>query len=171
MRPSTIHFPTIAAGAEFDQSALVHAHRTGVNAVELDLLSQVISRLARDHSTVVPAAMKTDLVEMECLGYLQLTPTSAGTLSVALLCPGPLLSNYFWSVWVPRHLFDCSLKIGVLPNLPANSEAQHCTVVFRIPGEREASRLFLTDLSTKFPGHDPEIIAIEAGNRLLGATQ
>ncbi|UMZ10601.1 hypothetical protein I9018_24385 [Pseudomonas sp. MPFS] len=56
--------------------------------------------------------MCDNFAEMENLGYVRLTPTSSGTLEVALLCPGPLLSNYFWSVWVPRHLFECSMKVN-----------------------------------------------------------
>ncbi|WP_095602233.1 hypothetical protein [Pseudomonas sp. PIC25] len=56
-------------------------------------------------------------------------------------------------------------RIGVIDT---QSEVQHCTVVFRIPGSREATREFLTDLGTKFPGHEPEIIAIQIGNGLEG---
>lgn len=166
MRSSTTYFPKIHADAEFNQSALVHAHRVGVNAVELDLLSQAITRLVRDHSTIVPGAMCDNFAEMENLGYVRLTPTSSGTLEVALQCPGPLLSNYFWSVWVPRHLFECSMKVTVLPRLDEDAIAQYCTVAFRIPGDREAARFFLMDLGSKYPGHDPEIIAIQAGNQL-----
>ena len=134
-----------------------------MNAFELDAIAQVISRLARDDSTVVPASMQADLTELQELGYVELSPTTSGTVSVNLLCPGALLSSYFWSVWVPRHLLDRALKVSVLPYLDAQSEVQHCTVVFRIPGPREATREFLTDLSTKFPGHEPEIIAIQVG--------
>ena len=128
----------------------------------------MISRLARDDSTVVPASMQADLTELQELGYVELSPTASGTVSVNLLCPGALLSSYFWSVWVPRHLLDRALKVSVLPYLDAQSEVQHCTVVFRIPGSREATREFLTDLSSKFPGHEPEIITIQVGNGLEG---
>ena len=46
----------------------------------------------------------------------------------------------------------------------AEGDVQHCTVVFRIPGPREAIGDFLTDLGTKFPERRPEIIAVRVGN-------
>jgi len=166
MHGSAALFPSIPASVPFDASAVAHAHRVGVNVFELDAIAQVISRLARDDNTVVPASMEADLTELQELGYVELSPTTSGTVSVNLLCPGALLSSYFWSVWVPRHLLDRALKVSVLPYLDAHSEVQYCTVVFRIPGSREATREFLTDLGTKFPGHEPEIIAIQVGNGL-----
>lgn len=159
-------FPTIPARAGFDQSAVAYAHRSGVNAVELDGLAQAISRLVRDHNTVVPLSMKDDLVEFEQLGYVELVPTGAGTLSVTLKCATALLSSYFWSVWVPRHLLSCAMKVSVVPHLKLQDTAQHCTVVFRIPGTREAAREFLSELATQYPGHAPEIVAIQAGHAL-----
>src|SRR3990167_7264341 len=103
---SAAHFPSIPASVPFDASAVAHAHRVGVNAFELDAIAQVISRLARDDNTVVQASMQADLTELQELGYVELSPTTSGTVSVNLLCPGALLSSYFWSVWVPRHLLD-----------------------------------------------------------------
>jgi len=46
------------------------------------------------------------------------------------------------------------------------NSVQHITVVFRIPGPREATAKFLTDLSIKFPDQQPEIVAIQVGNLL-----
>lgn len=159
-------FPAISADAPFEASSLVHAHRSGVDAVELDTLAQAIIRLVRDHSTVVPASMETVLAEFVQLGYLILSPTSHETISVVLKRPGALLSTYFWSVWVPRHLFANALKVAVAPQLDDRKEAQHCTVVFRIPGAREATLEFLADLSSQFPGLTPEIVAVQVGNAL-----
>lgn len=52
------------------------------------------------------------------------------------------------------------------PLVEIDAENQHCTVVFRIPGPREALGDFLTELCTKFPARQPEIIAFKAGNAL-----
>ncbi|HCE5790979.1 TPA: hypothetical protein NHK57_006318, partial [Pseudomonas aeruginosa] len=49
-------FPSIHASAAFTDSAVVHANHVGVNPIELDALSQVISRLSRDESTVAPSS-------------------------------------------------------------------------------------------------------------------
>ncbi|AZC39391.1 hypothetical protein [Pseudomonas chlororaphis] len=166
MQSNAVLFPSMQANGPFDASTVAYAFNQGINSVELDALAQAISRLGRDHSTVVVASMKTDLQEFEDLGYITLTPTSSGTLSVDLICAGALLSNYFWAVWVPRYLNNCSLKVSVMAHLEPRAEVQHCTVVFRIPGPRETTGAFLTELGTKFPGHEPEIIAIQVGNRL-----
>lgn len=164
MRSNAALFPLIPAGSPFVSSTVAHAHSLGVNAVELEALAQVISRLARDHSTVVTACMKPDLQELEDLGYIVMAPTTSGTVSVELVCAAALLSNYFWAVWVPRYLNTCSLKVAVMAHLEPHLDVQHCTVVFRIPGPREATGEFLTDLGAKFPDHQPEIIAIQVGN-------
>lgn len=169
MHSSVTLFPSIPANVPFDASAVAHAHRVGVNAFELDAIAQVISRLTRDDSTVVPASMQADLTELQDLGYVELSPTTSGTVSVNLLCPGALLSNYFWSIWIPRHFQRCALQKAVMPKLEPGAEVQHCTVVFRIPGSREATRYFLNDLGTKYPGDKTEIIAIQAGNALVGS--
>lgn len=159
---------TVPADAEFDTSAIAHAYRAGVNATELDALAQVINRLARDGSTVAPASLEADLEGMRELGYVTLSSPQHERIDVTLLCPGALLSCYFWSVWVPRHLLDRSLKASVRPLLNPCSNTQHCTVVFRIPSGRDTARNFLADISTKFPGSEPEIIAIKMGNALRG---
>lgn len=159
-------FPSIQASAGFEASAVVHAHKTGINPVEVDALAQAIGRLARDHSTVVPGSMREELREFERLGYVELVNTTSATITVELLCAGALLSSYFWSVWVPRHLQSCSLKVAVMSHLQHPAQVQHCSVVFRVPGSREATRHFLHELGTKFPGDQVEIIAIQAGNVL-----
>ncbi|NNA96953.1 hypothetical protein [Pseudomonas gessardii] len=161
-------FQTVPADAEFDMSAIAHAFRAGVNATELDALAQVINRLARDGSTVAPASLEADLKGIRELGYIALSSPINEKLTVTLLCPGALLSSYFWSVWIPRHLLDRSLKATVRPLLNPSTRTQHCTVVFRIPSGREIARQFLTDISAKFPGLEPEIIAIKMGNALGG---
>lgn len=166
MHSSAVLFPSIHADAVFDASAVAHAHKSGINPVELDAIAQAIGRLARDHSTVAPMSMREDLLEFEKLGYVELTNTPSATITVELLCPGALLSSYFWSVWVPRYLQCCSLKVAVMTHLQHPDEVQHCSVVFRVPGAREATRQFLHDLGTKFPGDQAEIIAIQAGNVL-----
>lgn len=166
MPSNTAPFPAIHATAAFEESAVVHAHNTGINPVEMDALAQAIGRLARDHSTVVPASMQKELQEFEQLGYLALVNTTGATLTVELLCSGGLLSSYFWSVWVPRHLRDCSLQVVVMSHLPNSDEEQHCSVVFRVPGSREARRHFIHDLITRFTDEQAEIIAIQAGNAL-----
>ncbi|MDE2035105.1 MAG: hypothetical protein KGI95_18740, partial [Pseudomonas sp.] len=66
-------FPSIHADAGFEASAVVHAHKTGINPVELDALAQAIGRLARDHSTVVPLSMRGDLLEFQKLGYIEVS--------------------------------------------------------------------------------------------------
>lgn len=166
MHSNAEFFPSIQASAGFETSAVVHAHKTGVNPVELDALAQAIGRLARDHSTVVSESMRGDLREFENLGYVELVNTTSATVTVELLCAGALLSSYFWSVWVPRHLLNCSLKVAVMSHLQHPAQVQHCSVVFRVPGSREATRQFLHELGTKFPGDQAEIIAIQAGNVL-----
>ncbi|MCF4988761.1 hypothetical protein GIW56_02515 [Pseudomonas gessardii] len=166
MHSNTEFFPSIQARAGFEASAVVHAHKTGVNPVELDSLAQAIGRLARDHSTVVSESMRGDLREFENLGYIELVNTTSATVTVELLCASALLSSYFWSVWVPRHLLSCSLKVAVMSHLQHPAQVQHCSVVFRVPGSREATRQFLHELGTKFPGDQAEIIAIQAGNVL-----
>ncbi|MFC3941516.1 hypothetical protein CCU68_18200 [Pseudomonas gingeri NCPPB 3146 = LMG 5327] len=170
MHSSASAFPSIPANASFEDSSVVHAHRTGINPVELDALAQAIGRLARDHSTVVPASMKGDMLELVQLGYVELTNTTCGTLSVDLVCAGALLSSYFWSVWIPRHLQRCALQMAVMPHLEPKVDVQHCTVIFRVPGPREATRQFLHDLGTHFPGDEAEIIVIQVGNALAGDT-
>lgn len=166
MHSNAAFFPSIQAGEVFEASAVVHAHKTGVNPVELDALAQAVGRLTRDHSTVVPMSMREDLLEFQKLGYVELADTLSATITVELLCAGALLSSYFWSVWVPRHLQSCSLKVAVMAHLQPPAPVQHCTVVFRVPGSREATRNFLHELGSKFPGDQAEIIAIQAGNVL-----
>lgn len=166
MHSNAEFFPSIQASAGFEASAVVHAHKTGINPVELDALAQAIGRLARDHSTVVSESMRGDLREFENLGYVELVNTASATVTVELRCAGALLSSYFWSVWVPRHLLNCSLKVAVMSHLQHPAQVQHCSVVFRVPGSREATRQFLHELGTKFPGDQAEIIAIQAGNVL-----
>ena len=159
-------FQTISADAEFEYSAVVQAHHNGINPVELDMLAQMIGRLVRDGSTVVPASMRTELREFERLGYINLDCMNGATLTVEMRCAGALLSSYFWAVWVPRHLQSCSLKVAVMSQLPHDTEDQHCSVVFRLPGSREAARQFLHKLGSTFPGDQAEIIAIQVGNVL-----
>lgn len=166
MHSNAEFFPSIQASAGFEASAVVHAHKTGINPVELDAIAQAIGRLARDHSTVVSESMRGDLREFENLGYIELVNTTSATVTVELLCASALLSSYFWSVWVPRHLLSCSLKVAVMSHLQHPAQVQHCSVVFRVPGSREATRQFLHELGTKFPGDQAEIIAIQAGNVL-----
>lgn len=167
MQTDRSHSLSMPADSEFDTSAIAHAYRTGVNAAELDALAQAISRLARDGSTVLPATLATDFKDMRDLGYVELSaPVGSEKINVTLLCPGALLSSYFWSVWVPRYLLDRSLKASVRPLLNPCSKTQHCTVVFRIPGGRDTARQFLTDISAQFPGNEPEIIAITMSNAL-----
>lgn len=159
-------FPSIPANAEFDDSALVQAHHNGINPVELDVLAQVIGRLVRDGSTVVPASMRNELLEFEQLGYISSDCINGVTLTVEMRCSGALLSSYFWAVWMPRHLQSCSLKVAVMSHLPHDTGDQHCSVVFRLPGSREATRQFLHELGSTFPGDQAEIIAIQVGNAL-----
>ncbi|OLU25466.1 hypothetical protein BVH03_17575 [Pseudomonas sp. PA15(2017)] len=166
MNSSTQPIPCIPASASFQQSALVYANQVGVNAVELDAMALVINRLSRDKSTVAPLLLQEDLRSLQEQGYIDLEPTNHETLAVTRLCPTGLLSAYFWSIWVPRHLLDRSLKVAVLPHVPDQGGSQHCTVVFRVPGAREETRQFLSDLCCKYPDRTPEIIAIHVGNRL-----
>ncbi|MCG0211508.1 hypothetical protein L4441_01420, partial [Pseudomonas aeruginosa] len=84
-------FPSIHASAAFTDSAVVHANQVGVNPIELDALSQVISRLSRDESTVAPSSMERELRELEELGYIEISTTQAGTLVVTTRAPGQLL--------------------------------------------------------------------------------
>ncbi|PUA41383.1 hypothetical protein C5U62_32180 [Pseudomonas protegens] len=159
-------FPSIAANASFKDSALVHALHQGINPTALDALAQTIGRLTLNGTTVVPLAMETDLQEMAQLGYLSIEPNGE-TLDLSLVSSGPQLSSYFWSVWVPRHLQSIRHQFAVMPNL-LPGETQLCTVVFLIPGPREAMRVFLNELATRFPGDEADIIAIQAGNALAG---
>ncbi len=166
MNSSALQLPHIPAAAPFDKSALVYAHQIGINAVELDAMALVINRLARDESTIAPLHLQEDLLALQELGYVDLEPTNHDTLEVTRRGPAGLLSAYFWSVWVPQHLLERSLKVSVLPHVPAQGLAQHCTVVFRVPGTRDATRAFLNDLCSKYPNRNPEIIAIQVGNHL-----
>ncbi|MCI1021400.1 hypothetical protein HWD96_04065 [Pseudomonas putida] len=160
-------YPSMPAIADTDQSALAFAHQSGVNAVWLDALGQVISRLTQFGETMVPVELNEALQELARLQYLELESHDAGTLAATLLSQPALLINYFWCVWVPRHLLSCGLKVAVTPHLTSSvEEAHHCTVVFRIPGSRETAREFLTDLATQYPGCTPEIVAIQAGDAL-----
>ncbi|MDZ4020689.1 hypothetical protein [Pseudomonas sichuanensis] len=160
-------YPSIPAIANTDQSALAFAHQSGVNAVWLDALGQVVSRLTQFGETTVPVELNEALQELAELQYIELESSDAGTLAATLVGQAALLTNYFWSVWVPRHLLRCGLKVAVTPHLAcAQHEAHYCTVVFRIPGARDVAREFLTDLATQYPGNNPEIVAIQAGNAL-----
>lgn len=96
MHSNAEFFPSIHASAGFEASAVVHAHKTGINPVELDAIAQAIGHLARDHSTVVSESMRGDL--RENLGYIELVNTTSATVTVELLCASALLSSYFWSV-------------------------------------------------------------------------
>ncbi|WP_425928616.1 hypothetical protein [Pseudomonas sp. NyZ201] len=160
-------YPSISAIVNTDQSALAFAHRSGVNAVWLEALGQVVSRLTQFGEATVPVELNEALQELARLKYIELESDCAGTLAATLLGQPALLTNYFWSVWVPRHLLSCGLKVAVTPHLTNSvDEANHCTVVFRIPGSRETAREFLTDLATQYPGCTPEIVAIQAGDAL-----
>jgi hypothetical protein len=86
------------------------------------------------------------------LQYIELESHDAGTLAATLLGQPALLTNYFWSVWVPRAPPELRSEGGSNPHLTCSEdEAHHCTVVFRIPGARETAREFLTDLATQYP--------------------
>lgn len=160
-------YPTIPAIASADQSALAYAHQSGLNAIWLDAVAQVIYRLTQHGQTVAPSELKVPMQDLARLGYLEVEFSDSGTLAVSLLGQPALLTNYFWSVWVPHHLLSNGLKVAVMPRLSsALEDAHHCTVVFRIPGSREAAREFLTDLATQYPGCTPEIVAIQAGDAL-----
>lgn len=160
-------YPSIPAIGTTDQSVLAFAHQSGVNAVWLDALCQVVSRLTQFGETTVPGELNEALQELAQLQYIELERNEAGTLAATLLGQPALLTNYFWCVWVPRHLLSCGLKVAVTPHLTSSvDEAHHCTVVFRIPGTRETAREFLTDLATHYPGCTPEIVAIQAGDAL-----
>lgn len=154
----------IPAAAPFDQSALVYAHQLGINAVELDAMALVINRLARDESTIAPLHLQEDLRSLQELGYVDLELTNHDTLEVTRRGAAGLLSAYFWSVWVPQHLLSRSMKVAVLPQIPIHGDAQHCTVVFRVPGARDEVRTFLNELCNTYPDHSPEIVAIQVGD-------
>ena len=158
-------FPSIHAGAGFEASAVVHAHKTGINPVELDALAQSIGRLARDHSTVVPLSMRGDLLSFRNSATSRYPKQQAQRLpsncSAQVRCSQATSGRF-----VPRHLQSCSLKVAVMSHLQHPEPVQHCSVVFRVPGAREATRQFLHELGTKFPGDQAEIIAIQAGNVL-----
>ena len=160
-------YPSIPAITGAEHSALAFAHHSGVNAVWLDVLGQVVSRLTQFGETMAPVELNEALQEFARLQYIQLESSNEGTLAATLLGQPALLTNYFWSVWLPRYLLSCGLKVAVAPRLCcAQDEAHHCTVVFRIPGTRETAREFLTELATQYPGCNPEIVAIEAGDAL-----
>lgn len=160
-------YPSIPAIASAEQSALAFAHQSGLNATWLDALSQVISRLSQFGQTVAPVELAEALRELERMQYIEVETCSTSGVTVSLLAQPALLTNYFWSVWVPKHLLACGMKVAVAPHLhSAQDDAHHCTVVFRIPGSREAAREFLTDLATQYPGGAPEIVAIQAGHAL-----
>jgi hypothetical protein len=57
-------YPSIPAIANTDQSALAFAHHSGVNAVWLDALGQVISRLTQFGETTVPVELNEALQEL-----------------------------------------------------------------------------------------------------------
>ncbi|WP_256671437.1 hypothetical protein [Pseudomonas sp. EMN2] len=160
-------YPSIPANASAEHSVLAFAHQSGLNAVWLNALSQVVSHLLMFGQTVAPAELSEPLQELARLQYIEVESNDSGTLTVSLSGSPALLTNYFWAVWIPRHLLSSGLKVAVAPHLsPAENDAHHCTVVFRIPGAREAAREFLTDLATQYPGNSPEIVAIQAGNAL-----
>lgn len=160
-------YPSISATASTEQSALAFAQQSGLNATWLDSLSQVISRLSQFGQTVAPVELAEPLRELERMQYIEVETCSTSGVTVSLLGQPALLTNYFWSVWVPRHLMACGMKVAVTPHLhSAQDDAHHCTVVFRIPGSREAAREFLTDLASQYPGSTPEIVAIQAGHAL-----
>ncbi|HBO7305685.1 TPA: hypothetical protein OXF37_006992, partial [Pseudomonas aeruginosa] len=96
--------------------------------------------------------------------------TQAGTLVVTTRAPGQLLSAYFWSVWIPRHMFSCSLKVSLVPHLCCGTQdSQHLTAVFRIAGSKDAAREFLHQLANNYPGHEPELpelVAVQVGDAL-----
>lgn len=160
-------YPSISAVASAEQSALAFAHQSGLNATWLDALSQVISRLSQFGQTVAPVELAEPLRELERLQYIEIETITSNGITVSLLGQPALLTNYFWSIWVPKHLLASRLKVAITPHLDsAQGDAHHCTVVFRIPGSREVTREFLTDLATQYPGNSPEIVAIQAGNVL-----
>jgi len=160
-------YPSIPAIAGAEQSALAFAHQSGLNAIWLNALSQVVSQLIVFGQTVAPAELNDPLQELAHLQYIEVESCDSGTLAVSLLGSPAQLSSYFWSVWVPHHLLSSGFKVAVAPHLgSAECDAHHCTVVFRIPGSREAAREFLTELATQYPGSSPEIVAIQAGNAL-----
>jgi hypothetical protein len=160
-------YPKIPAIVSAEESALAYAHHSGLNAIWLDAVAQVIYRLAQYGQTVASSELKEPLLDLARLGYLEVELSNSGTFAVSLLRQPALLTNYFWSVWVPHHLLSNGLKVAVMPRLSsAQEDAHHCTVVFRIPGSREAAREFLTDLATQYPGCTPEIVAIQAGDAL-----
>ena len=166
MNSSALQLRNIPAAAQFDQSALVYAHQLGINAVELDAIALVINRLARDESTIAPLHLQEDMRSLQELGYIDLAPTNHDTLEVTRRGAAGLLSASFWAVWVPQHLLARSMKVAVLPQVPTQGDAQHCTVVFRIPGARDEVRTFLSDLCKTYPDRTPEIVAIQVGKHI-----
>ena len=71
-------FPSIHASAAFADSAVVHANHVGVNPIELDAISQVISRLSRDESTVAPSSMERGFVSWKNWGTSRSRPPRPG---------------------------------------------------------------------------------------------
>lgn len=160
-------YPSIPAIAGTEHSALAFAHQSGLNPIWLDAVSQVITRLAQFGQTVASQELEAPLNELARLQYLEVEHCGSGLLAVTLLSQPAQLTSYFWSVWVPHHMLSSRLKVAVTPNLSmAEADTHYCTVVFRIPGSREAAREFLTRLATQYPGCSPEIVAIQAGNAL-----
>jgi hypothetical protein len=157
--------PRFHAKQAFERSAFTYAHEHGIDGPELDGLAQAVFRLGKHSSTVITKHQAHALSTAKELGYLNFVPTEQGTVEAELLVPGALFSSYFWSVWVPQYLQSRNYQTAIMPGLAPGQVAQYCSVAFRIPGSREAARLFLGDLAERFSDRShAEIIHLEAGN-------
>ncbi|MFJ5299249.1 hypothetical protein ACIQAL_22305 [Pseudomonas sp. NPDC088368] len=158
-------FPALHARSNPINTVFAHAQKRGIDADELDGLTQAIQRLVRHTTTIITRRQAGELSNLNDLGYVSFSPTAQGTVDVELLVPGALLNSYFWSMWVPHHLQSRGYQTTVMPQLRPNAEVQHCTVAFRITGTREATRHFLADLAERFSDlQEAEIVHLQAGN-------
>ena len=159
-------FPSIHASAAFTDSAVVHANHVGVNPIELDALSQVISRLSRTRARSHPVRWSESFVSWRNWGTSRSQPPRPGPWW-SLRAPGQLLSAYFWSVWIPRHMFSCSLKVSLVPHLCCGTLRTHstsppCSALQAARTPRVSSCI---SWPTTIPEPElPELVAVQVGD-------
>lgn len=162
---SSSALPRFHAESGFQDSVFAYAHHRGVDVHDLDTTVLAVQRLLKHSSTVVTKRQAEAFTDMKGLGYIDLIPTEQDTYLIELKAPSGMLSSYFWSVWIPHYLQSRGYQVSVMPHLQPAAQVQHCTVVFRIPGPKESSRQFLSDLANKFTDmSEAEIIHLQAGN-------
>ena len=154
------------ATAPVAESAMALAYRLGINAIELSQMADAIYKLALYPSTFVAPGHAGNFQQLEALGYVEVA-TEAAMLQVCRICAPGLLLNYFWSVWVPDYFASRHNQVIEQSNTCGGTQEHFMTVVYRLNGDRHATRTFLLELAENIAEtRHADIVHVRAGNAL-----